>query len=453
MPIIRPRLVVELYDGKEFSGRKAVVVENVASLADIGIPARICSARIFEGPGFETSPNQKAVLYDIDNYRGRSVALAPGFYPNIQNYTGWLGYIRSIRFESKRETTGPVWGGIPVVIETFNWPNFGGRRQTIVRDIPDTTEIGQENTISSIKIYKGPNFPRRGCRITFYSEPNFAGLRMPIEMRSTEPYKEFPNLDDLPHSIGNDISSIDIACWSDRSKFTAETLKDEFQNGLGRGWRKVYDSGDNIHMRQGLLTLYAKKGQDMIFLGDPNARPSYRKERLAPHMYQNHHGNFAIETMLPLAADGMEHGGLYIRKYVNRSDDQGVRLEKTCRAHAFHGGAMFHRHEQQSAQLLGRADMRDAKQAYLRLERKGDAITALTSVDGKLWEQCGETVMGMTEPVRVGMTASAPGETPDTTTRFAYFKMERRKRYVRNYNRIMARRERRNNAQLARTLR
>ena len=453
MPIIRPRLVVELYEGWAFSGRKAVVVENAVSRAGMGMHGRIFSARVFEGPGFETSPNQKAVLYDRDRYRGNRLALAPGFYPNIQDLAHRFGSPESIRFESENESAGPQWGSIPVVIETYNWPNFGGRRQTIVRDIPDTREIGQENTISAIKIYKGPNFPRKGCRITFYSEPNFAGLRMPIEMRSTEHYKEFPSLDDLPHSIGNDISSIDIACWSDRSEFTVETLKDEFQNGIGQGWRKVYDSGDNIHTRQGLLTLNAKKGQDMIFLGDPNAHPSYRRERLAPRIYQNHSSSFAIETMLPLAADGMDHGGLYIRKYFNMSDDRGVRLEKTSRAHAFHGGAMFHRHEQQSTQLLGRADMTDAKRAYLRLERKGDVITALTSVDGKLWEQCGETIMRMIEPVRVGMTAAAPDETPDTTTQFAYFKMERRKRYVRNYNRMIARRKRRTNAQIARTLR
>ena len=432
MPIIRPRLVVELYEGWAFSGRKAVVVENAVSRAAMGMHGRIFSARVFEGPGFETSPNQKAVLYDRDRYRGNRLALAPGFYPNIQDLAHRFGSPESIRFESENESAGPQWGSIPIVIETYNWPNFGGRRQTIVRDIPNTREIGQENTISAIKIYKGPNFPRKGCRITFYSEPNFAGLRMPIEMRSTEHYKEFPSLDDLPHSIGNDISSIDIACWSDRSEFTVETMKDEFQNGLGRGWRWTDPEGGDWNMRHGILTFSAKKGQDL----------TYEAEHNAPRVFQYTRGDFAIETMLPLSAGGLEHGGLYIRKDENRC----ARLEKTCRPHDFHGDVMFQRHDWRFTRLLGRTAMQDAKQTYLRLERKGDVITAHASPDGQLWEQCGETVMGMSDPVEYGMIASAPDETPDTTIQFAYFKSDRRKRDVREFHRYLARRDRRRNS-------
>ena len=429
MPIVRPRLIVELYEGWAFSGRRAVVVDNAVSRRAMGMRGRIFSARIFEGPGFDTSPNQKAVLYDRDRYRGNRLPLAPGFYPNIQDLAQRFGQPESIRFEAETDAAGPVWGSIPLVVETYDWPNYSGRRQTVVRDIPDTGAMGQENTISSIRIYKGPNYPRRGCRVTFYSEAGFAGQRMPIEMRSTEHFKEFPDLSDLPQSIGNEISSIGFTSWSDRSDFDVEIFRDEFFGRIEPGWRWADPEGGDWEARNGPLTFSAKQGQDL----------TYDAEHNAPRLYRHTRGDFAVETLLPLEHGGLEHGGLYIRKDENRC----VRLEKTCRAHDFHGDVMFQRHDWRFTRLIGRADAQRARQIYLRLERKGDVLVGLASEDGSLWQQCGETVMGMSDPVEFGLTASAPGETPDTRIQFAYFKSDRRKRDVREFQRSIARRDRR----------
>jgi regulation of enolase protein 1 (concanavalin A-like superfamily) len=86
--------------------------------------------------------------------------------------------------------------------------------------------------------------------------------------------------------------------------------------------------------------------------------------------------------------------------------------------------------------------MRDARQLFLRLERKGDTIVGHASEDGHTWQQCGATVMGMSDPVYVGLHALAPGGVPATTTRFSYFRVLRKRADVRREAQILARQER-----------
>jgi regulation of enolase protein 1 (concanavalin A-like superfamily) len=67
----------------------------------------------------------------------------------------------------------------------------------------------------------------------------------------------------------------------------------------------------------------------------------------------------------------------------------------------------------------------DSKEAWLRLERKGDRFTGYVSSDGENWYRCGWTDIPMEDPIKVGIHALCPGP-PTTSTRFEYFKIYRK---------------------------
>jgi hypothetical protein len=71
-------------------------------------------------------------------------------------------------------------------------------------------DIGMDNVISSIRIYRGPHFPFNGCEIIFYENPNFEGNRMNISLDNRRYSEEIANLNSQGR-FGDIISSIKIA--------------------------------------------------------------------------------------------------------------------------------------------------------------------------------------------------------------------------------------------------
>lgn len=419
MPIVQPRLIVELYEGWGFSGKRAVIVDSVPDVTPLGMYDRIFSLRVFKGPAYRASPDHKVVLYDQVGYKGNRLPLAPGFYPNIQDVVRRFETVRSIKFESVLDTSGPEWGGIPVVIELFSRPSFDGRKTTVIRDVPSITALGQENVISSIRISKGPNFPRKGCRVVFYSQEDFDGLSLPVIMHPADLTKSFEDLRLLPSSFNNLISSVKIEGWSSSTDFDTVVFQDEFsRESLEPGWRWVDPGGGgDWRARQGYLQLNAQPGQDLWHGGNFDA----------PRLIRDVSGDFAIEARLRIGADLKEHGGLLLWK----NEQRFLRLEKTSGAHAFRGDVRFERHQWQFSTLIGRGiDLTRPKTLHLRMERNGDAISGHASEDGITWQHVGATVMGMADPVSVGVHGLAPGAIPATTTVFDYFRISRRKRDV-----------------------
>ncbi|MBT3268860.1 DUF1349 domain-containing protein [Candidatus Poribacteria bacterium] len=431
MPIVTPRLIVELYEGWGFSGKCCVLTDSATDLREFGMFDRVFSARIFAGPGIARSRDHKAVFFDETGYGGNRLALAPGFYPNLQDVVRRFRTVRSVKMEAALDVAGPEWGDIPLIIEAYNREDFEGRRATIVRDVADLRTMGRRNTISSLRIHKGPNFPKRGCRVLLYSEPGFEGARLPIEMHPSDYRKEFPDLSLLPQSFGDRISSVSIVGWSDKSRFDTVVFEDEFAGATaepGWEWRDPMGGGD-WRAHQGYLRMNVEPGQDLW----------HGANFEAPRLLRRVDGDFAIETHMPLEASRLEHGGLLVW----RNEHRFLRLEKTCAAHAFAGDVRCERHQWQSYELLGRgADLRDAGQLFLRVERAGDALTGHASADGHTWEQCGATVMGMSDPVYVGLHALAPGDVPATATRFSYFRILRKRADVRRELQLQQRRER-----------
>jgi hypothetical protein len=161
----------------------------------------------------------------------------------------------------------------------------------------------------------------------------------------------------------------------------------------------------------------------------------------APRLLMPVSGDFAIETRIPVTPQLREHGGLLVWK----SPMAFVRLEKTSGAHAFRGDVRFERHVNRVYQLVGRGPgLRRIKQVYLRIERRGNLFAGYASTDGITWQACGQTFVGMGEPVMVGLHALAPGNIPPTITRFDYFRLFKRPSEAALYKRtVSGRREER----------
>ena len=82
MPAVIPRLIAEVFEHVDFSGRRACVVEPVEFTTLIGFQDNISSVKVYKGPGFRSSPNYKAIFHQHRGFQGKKLALGPGFYPN-----------------------------------------------------------------------------------------------------------------------------------------------------------------------------------------------------------------------------------------------------------------------------------------------------------------------------------------------------------------------------------
>ena len=174
-------------------------------------------------------------------------------------------------------------------------------------------------------------------------------------------------------------------------------------------------------------------GQD-LWHGSPPGRGGNMD---APRLLMRTSGDFAIETRIKVSPELREHGGLIIWK----GPWNFIRLEKTSGPHSFRGDVRFEQHVNRVFRLIGRgAGLREVREVYLRIERRGNRFTGLASEDGINWKICGETNVGMGDPVNVGLHALCPGNIPPTLTRFDYFRLLKRKgemgRYLgRNFDR------------------
>ncbi len=208
-----PRLVVEVYEHVNFQGRKVTLIESIPNTGEIGAQDIISSIKIYKGPGFNASPNYKAIFHEHENYRGRRLVLSPGFYPNIHNIPYNFGdAITAISFSPSAHPTPPEYGAVPVIIEVFQNVDYSGQRSVIMRDVSSMFDIGMNDAVSSIRIQRGPSFPFSGCHIIFYEHINFEGRRLDLSLSSREFQLSLRNLRALPHSqsFSDIISSIKI---------------------------------------------------------------------------------------------------------------------------------------------------------------------------------------------------------------------------------------------------
>jgi len=90
-----------------------------------------------------------------------------------------------------------------IIAEVYRDPEYRGKKVTILDSVPDTTMIGCNDMISSIKIFRGPGFNSApNFKAIFYEHPNYTGRRIVL------PPGFYPNVHDIPYSFGDIISSV-----------------------------------------------------------------------------------------------------------------------------------------------------------------------------------------------------------------------------------------------------
>ena len=243
--------------------------------------------------------------------------------------------------------------------------------------------------------------------------------------------KELPNLHLLPQNFGDSISAVKIEGWASSGEFTEMVFEDEFiGNRMRPEWRwEDPKGGGSWAERQGYLEMSTEPGQDLWHGGDGRSG-----DMSAPRLLMEVMGDFAAETRMRITPQLKEHGGIVIWKNPNRF----LRLEKTSGSHAFRGDVRFERHVNRVLHLCGRSSgLRDVRELFLRIERRGNQFSAFASEDGIQWKSCGQTNVGMGNSVNVGLHALCPGNTPRTLTRFDFFRVFKRKSEAAEYRPII----------------
>jgi len=261
--------------------------------------------------------------------------------------------------------------------------------------------------------------------VVFYQEPNYGGAALRVKIGPEDYRKNINNLHILPESFGDNIASVKIEAWASSGEFTEVVFEDEFGGYIFKSeWAWIDPEGGGMWEEgQGYLRMQAESGHDL------NRRTNFN----APRLVVATKGDFAIETAVKVSNDLVDHGGLLVW----RAENSFLRLEKTSINHEFKGDVIFSSHRWGS-NLVGRVgELQQAYKVYMRIERRGNQFTGLASSDGINWQSCGTTVIGMGEPVEVGLFAVAPGEnTLPTVTRFDYFRLFRREADVSRYTPI-----------------
>jgi regulation of enolase protein 1 (concanavalin A-like superfamily) len=421
--------VVEIFRDPYFRGPRGIVIDNVPFTQSIGFQDNISSARVYRGPGYATSPNYKVIFHEHRDYKGRQLILGPGYYPSFHDIAYDFGdIISSISFGPALVTTGPEYGTMPLIVEVYQHVNFQGRKITVLRDISHTNQIGLHDAISSIRVFRGPNFPPTGCKAIFYEHIEFEGQALEVELGPLEYHKELPNLHTQPQFFGDIISSIKLESWvsGGAGRFRDIVFQDEFDT-IRPVWQWIDPRGDCrrelgrpatggiLREREGWLEIHVGPNHDLWW--GPNGRGGNMD---APRMVQPISGDFALEVKMTSSQQRKEHGGILVWKDENRF----VRLDKTSSLHAFRGDIRFETHVNRRYRAIGRGRQQSVMN-FLRLERTGHHFQAYCSTDGQNWQTCGNATVVMRDPVMVGMHALCPGNIPPTVTRFDYFKIIR----------------------------
>jgi len=411
-----PRLVVEVFQHEWYRGRRGTVIEPVPETRAIGFENNISAIRIYKGPAYSAGSNVKAIFWQDAHFRGQRLVLGPGYYHSLHQFSYNFGNrISSISFGSESYVDGPVWGTVPVVVDLFDEPNYGGNRVTIVRDEP-RLDARVSTTVRSIRLYKGPNCPTIGSRIQLFEQPFFEGTAFPLELTRRDSVREYPNVELLPQRLPTSIGSVKIEGWAASTEFTQVVFQDEFDGVKLRDLWEWIDPKEGGHWQErlGWLQMSAEPG---TFL--------WRGANFdAPRILRPESGDFAVETRLRISDETHPYGGILI--WFN--ENAYIRLDKSPSDYLFNGDIRFEDHTPgREDTLVGRGfGLSTAPQVYLRVERSANLFSGFASSNGVDWVACGSTFVSMGDPVQVGLFAACPTGIPKTLTRFDYFKTLKR---------------------------
>lgn len=101
-----------------------------------------------------------------------------------------------------------------ITVECYEKIDFKGKKITINQNHANLEKIlessGFDAPISSIRIVRGADLPSDGTEVAFYGQPDFEGLRLPIQMDPKYKQIDLPNLLEFQEDLDFFISSIKI---------------------------------------------------------------------------------------------------------------------------------------------------------------------------------------------------------------------------------------------------
>lgn len=165
-------LVAVLWEHQGFGGRRRIVVENVRYLSQQGFEDLTSAIGLHKGPSYDAVASSQrfeptAGFYQNANHGGASLVLGWGEYYSIGHLFNFNEAISSVKFNPTKERFPESekkphpFTSIPLVVELYKDPGFGGQRVTVIEDIYDIGPyLGSDwnDVISSIIVKKGPNY-------------------------------------------------------------------------------------------------------------------------------------------------------------------------------------------------------------------------------------------------------------------------------------------------------
>ncbi len=184
--------------------------------------------------------------------------------------------------------------------------------------------------------------------------------------------------------------------------------QDSFEGpSLCEEWHWIDPKGQSSHRfcQQGVLELQTTAGN-----GLPSADPS------APRLVQQISGDFAIEVNLTdLTEEEYQMGGLLLctsdGDYL--SYGKGIPQANELRLDIC---------QRDQHKIIGRGWL-PGHELCLRLERRGESVSALCSNDGKNWQSCGESSFAGDDTLWCGLYVACSDNSPDSVLRFKEFRI------------------------------
>jgi len=197
------RLVVKLFEHVNYGGQYRYLYEDVPSFSQHGFNDKVSSVIIYKGNGY--FQGDKVKLYEHDNFQGRSIELAPGYYPNIHEAPYLFPDMMS---SADFFPVDPVPSASPIrlIIKVYEHINYGGQERTIIYSEPNISNLGFNDTISSFKVLAGPDYT--GEVVSFYEHINFSGGVLQPERFGAG--TSVPNIAVFPYNFNDRISSVKI---------------------------------------------------------------------------------------------------------------------------------------------------------------------------------------------------------------------------------------------------
>ncbi|MCX5748629.1 MAG: AAA family ATPase [Candidatus Saganbacteria bacterium] len=188
-----------------------------------------------------------------------------------------------------------------------------------------------------------------------------------------------------------------------------ELLEQFTQDPVSAGWEWVNPVKTNSYSTE-------KDGLQITALPYPHS--SYLEDHDFPRMLRYISGDFIAETKIFDGDNGKKSGGLLVWK----NEVKCIRLEVP--SNDLEEDIVCYWASSAGKPIDAGTHPFEAKEAWLRLERKGDRFVGYVSSDGENWYRCGQVDVPMKDPIQLGILACCP-RGPTTSTRFEYFKIYR----------------------------